>query len=217
MNDRTARAMATLRAADPAPTAPDPADPQARALLERVLQTPDAPPPAPARGRRRLVVGVAGAAAFAAAAVFAVAQPAAAYTVQRNPDGTVAVVIRPSQLHDPDRLNAALARVGARTTVLRMVPADRCPTAPEVDPAFELPEDATPEQLAAQIARFPVDYRMGDEEVLITIRPWLIPSADSLALGYAFASGPAGPTTYVRPAVVRTMPACLPMPTPPRR
>ncbi|MBV1856133.1 hypothetical protein [Catellatospora tritici] len=217
MNDRTAQALARLRAADPAPTAPDPRHPQARDLLSRVLDSPDTAPPAPARNRRRLVVGFAGAVAVAAAGVFALAQPAAAYTVDRHPDGTVAVVIRPSQLHSPDKLNAALARVGARTTVLPMVPAGQCTTPPDIDPAFRMPDDPTPEQVAAQIARFPVDYRLGDEEVLITIRPWLIPSADTLALGYAFAAGPDGPTTYVRPAVVRTMPGCLPIPTPPRR
>ncbi|GHJ45252.1 hypothetical protein Cs7R123_25940 [Catellatospora sp. TT07R-123] len=217
MNDSRAEALARLRAADPATDTPDPRTPQARALLEQVLATADTPPPATSRRRRRFALGFAAAAAAAVTATFAVVLPASAYTVDQRADGSVAVVIRASQLDDPARLNRALARAGARTVALEMVPADRCPTPPDADPAFPMLVDPTPEELAASLARFPVDYRQGDGTVLITIRPWLIPAAETLVLGYAVVDGRGDRTTYVRPVVVRSLPACLAIPTPPHR
>jgi hypothetical protein len=209
MNDTLHR----LRAADPAlvMTEPDPGDARARALLDRVLAAPQA---SPRRGRRRLVGAVAGAAvAGVAVAALLIAEPAAAYTVDRRADGSIAVSFRAARLKDADRLNAELARAGARTVVVRMVPAGQCTAPLDLDPAFPFVATATPEELN----RYPVSYQVRDSSVVITIRPDRIPAADTLAFGYAMRNDRGGRTTIVVPAVVRTMPACMAVPDPPRR
>jgi hypothetical protein len=198
--------MDRLRAADPAASlGSDPRDPAGRALLDRVVSTPV---PAPAR-HRRLVIGIAGATVAAAVAAFFIATPASAYTVDKRPDGSVAVTFRPSQLRDPARLNAALARAGARTVVIQMVPADRCSAVLNIDPLYRFSLSATPED----IARFPVAYSVQDGDMLITIQPSKIPAGEVLAFGYAIH----GHTTMAVPAVVPTLPSCMAIPTPPRR
>jgi len=216
MND----ALDRLRAADPAAPAlePDTHGPEARAILARVLATADLPPrPRRWRRRRRVAIGIAGATVAAAVAALFVVEPAAAYTVDRNADGTLAVSFRSTQLKNPDKLNAELARAGARTVVLRMVPADQCTARLDMDPAFPFRTDLTPQELAAELERFPVSYRVQDESVLITIRPEKIPAGDFLAFGYAFRTDRGGHTTMAVPAVVRTMPSCMAIPTPPQR
>jgi hypothetical protein len=204
MND----ALDRLRAADPArsTTEPDPHSPQALALLERVFTAP-----APPVRRRRLVIGVAGATVVAAAAAaFFVAEPAAAYTVDKHADGSVGLSFRAARLKDTVRLNAELARADAHTVVVRMVPADRCSEPLDIHPDFPFRTYATPEE----VDRYPVSYRLQDETVIITIRPDKIPNGATLAFGYAT---PDRHTTVAVPAVVRTMPSCMAIPTPPRR
>jgi hypothetical protein len=53
--------------------------------------------------------------------------------------------------------------------------------------------------------------------VVITIRPDKIPAADTLAFGYAIRNDHEGRNTTVVPAVVRTLPSCIAIPTPHRR
>jgi hypothetical protein len=209
MNDTLNR----LRAADPAlmMTGPDPRDPRARALLERVLAAPKASPRR--HGRRRLGTAVAGATVAAAAAAFFIAEPAAAYTVDKQADGSIAVSFSVARLRDTDRLNAELARAGARTVVMRMVRADRCTTPLDMDPMFPFRSTATPEELD----RYPVSYRLQDEDLIISVRPDRIPPADTLAFGYAVRNDRDGRTTIAVPAVVRSLPSCMAIPNPPRR
>ncbi|MEV0271275.1 hypothetical protein AB0H43_21060 [Hamadaea sp. NPDC050747] len=207
-----------LRAADPARTHtdPDPRSPQALALLERILDTPADPAPAhPARkrSRRRLVAGLAAVAVAATGAAFFVATPAAAFTVDKRADGSVAVSFRAERLKDTAKLNAELNRAGARTVVMRMVSAARCAEQLDMDPAFPFLTTATPEDLE----RYPVTFRVADGTVIITIRPEKIPAADTLSFGYAMRSDPDGPTTIVVPAVVRTLPSCMAIPERPNR
>lgn len=209
MND----ALDRLRAADSALTVtePDPRDSQAQALLERILAAPQVSPRR--HGRRRLVVGLASATVAAAATAFFIAEPAAAYTVDKNADGSIGVSFRAARLTDTDKLNAELARAGARTVVMRMVPADQCTTPLDMDPAFPFLTTATPEELN----RYPVSYQVRDASVVITIRPDKIPAADTLAFGYAIRNDREGRTTTAVPAVVRTLPSCMAIPNPPRR
>jgi len=209
MND----ALDRLRTADPAVTAydTDPDSPDARALLERVLtESPLAPR---RRGRRQLAIGLVGATVAAAAAAFFIVDPAAAYTVDKRADGSVVVSFEAGRLKDSAKLNAELARKGARTVVIRMVPADQCTTPLDLDPAFPFRNDLTAEQLN----RYPVTYQPQSGGVVITIRPAKMPPGDTLAFGYAIHDDPDGRTTIVKPAVVRTMPPCIAIPTPPHR
>ncbi|HTJ36771.1 MAG TPA: hypothetical protein VL738_26410 [Dactylosporangium sp.] len=202
-----------LRAADPALTMTDadPRDPQARALLERVLGAPQASPRR--HGRRRLVAAVASATVAAAATAFFIAEPAVAYTVDKQADGSIAVSFRAARLTDTKKLNSELARAGARTVVMRMIPADQCRTPLDMDPMFPFLTTATP----AELNRYPVSYRFQDAGVVITIRPDKIPAADTLAFGYAMRNDREGHTTIAVPAVVRTVPSCMAIPNPPRR
>jgi hypothetical protein len=204
MNDTLDR----LRAADPAlaMTEPDPRHPQARALLERVLAAPQASPRR--HGRRRLVVSAVAATVAAAAAAFFVAEPAAAYTVDKNADGSIAVSFFASRLTDTRELNADLARAGARTVVMRMIPADQCTTPLDMDPSFPFLTTATPEELN----RYPVSYRVQDGGMVITIRPDKMPPGDTLAFGYAVRDDDQGRTTIAVAAVVRTLPSCMAIP-----
>ncbi|MEV4415971.1 hypothetical protein [Catellatospora sp. NPDC049609] len=219
MNDLIDHSLARLRAADPAVAPPDPHDPYARAMLDRVLAAGDAPVPVPSR-RRRLLPRLAGAAAVLAVGALAVVQPwaagdpATAYTVDRHADGSLTVTIRVPQLSNPAKLNAELARSGTRVVVLGMVPADRCPVPPALDPDFQLPADPSPAQRDALFARMPVRYEPRDEQVVILIQPWKIPAADTLVLGYAVRDGAQGRTTLVWPAVVTAIPPCLAEPVP---
>jgi hypothetical protein len=208
MND----ALDRLRAADPAVTAHDtgPRSPHARSLLERVLT--DAPAPS-RRGRRRLAIGLAGATVAAAAAAFFIVDPAAAYTVDKHADGSVVFSFRADRLNNPAKLNADLARAGARTVVIRMVPADRCTAPLDMDPVFPFRNDLTQEQLD----RYPVSYRPVTNGVVITIQPEKMPAGDTLAFGYAIRDDRDGQTTFVKPAVVRTLPSCMAIPTPRER
>lgn len=209
MND----ALTRLRAADPAlATHPDAHDTEARAVLDHVLSTPSAPA-APVRRRRRVIIGVAGAAAAAATAAFFIASPAAAYTVDKRADGSVAVSFRPDQLRNPAKLNAELARAGARTVVIKMVPPEQCTAPLDIDPAYRFTTTATPEDLE----RFPVSYALTDESLVITIRPAKIPAGETLAFGFSIRNDRGGRTTMAVPAVVSTLPSCMAIPTPPHR
>ncbi|GAA1602545.1 hypothetical protein ACFQY4_30185 [Catellatospora bangladeshensis] len=217
MNDVVEHSLHRLRAADPAVAPPDPHDPYARALLDRVLATEDRT--VPTRPRRLLPRLAIGAAAVLTAGALAVVQPwsagdpATAYTVDRHPDGSVSVTIRAPQLTDPAKLNAELARSGTPVTVLAMVPAERCPVPPGVDPAFQLPPDPTAEQRDALFARMPVRYELRGEQVVILIQPWKIPAGDTLVLGYTIRRD-ADRTTLVWPAVVTAVPSCVAEPVP---
>lgn len=200
MND----ALNRLRAADPARSVPDadPQDPVAEALLERVFTAPQEP--RRRAGRRRLILGVGAATVAAAATAFFIAEPAAAYTVDKQADGSVAVSFRAPRLRDTKRLNAELARAGARTVIMRMVPADQCTAPLDIHPDFPFRTYATPEE----VDRYPVSYRPTDDSVVITIRPDKMPPGASLAFGYAIR----GSTTLAVAAVVRTMPPCMAIP-----
>lgn len=190
MND----AMSRLRAADPAILAhPDSRSPQARALLDRVRSAPPAHRP-----RRRWLVGAAVATVAAAAATFLVVEPASAYTVDRNADGSLAVTFRADRLGDPAELNAALKRAGARTTVIRM--SATCTAPLDLDPAFPF---GSPD-----VERYPVSYRVGDNSLLITIRPEKIPAGEQLAFGFWRGDK----IITARPAVVRSLPPCMALP-----
>ena len=195
-------AMERLREADPVPDAGafDSRAPQARALLDRII----AEPPVAQRNRRRLVLGIAGAAVAAAVAAFFVVDPAAAYTVDKNADGSVAVTFRADRLKNPAKLNAELARAGARTVLIRMVPANRCSEQLDQDPAFPFRSYATQEDLD----RYPVSYQPLSDGVRITIRPEKMPAGDTLAFGFFLG----GHDTIVVPAVVRTLPSCMAIP-----
>ncbi|NUR70270.1 MAG: hypothetical protein HOU81_05585 [Hamadaea sp.] len=197
-----------LRAADPTRTLtdPDPRGPEALALLDRVLDSPAEP--APKRSRRRLVAGLAAAAVAAGTATFFLATPAAAYTVDRRADGSVAVSFRAERLKDTAKLNAELARAGARTVVMRMVSAAKCGEKLDMDPAFPFLTTATPEVLE----RYPVSFKVADNTVIITIQPEKMPAADTLSFGYAMRKDSDGMTTIVVPAVVRTLPSCMAIP-----
>ncbi|WP_155368540.1 hypothetical protein [Catellatospora vulcania] len=214
MNDRSSTALARLRAADPAPPAPDPSDLYARAMLDRVFTSPETPPIPPRPARRRFVMALAGTAVFAAAGVLAVAEPwaapAEAYSVGTNADGSVVVSFDAAELTDPAKLNAALARAGARTVVLGMVPADQCTEQPALDAGYRLPIPGTPE-----FATAPLEYQLGEEGVFVVIRPQHLPAADTLVIGYAIDDEAEGRSTMVRPVVVKTVPSCLVRPTPP--
>ncbi|MEU8076272.1 hypothetical protein AB0B31_12575 [Catellatospora citrea] len=216
MNDRSSTALARLRAADPAPPVADPHDPYARAMFDRVLTTPGAPPPPPRRARRRLALALAGTAVFAAAGVLAVAEPwadpAEAYSVGTNADGSVEVSFDAAELTDPAKLNAALARAGARTVVMGMVPDGQCAGQPTFDVTYELPVPGTPE-----FATSPLEYQMREDGVSIIIRPQYLPAADTLVIGYSIDHDAEGRSTMVRPVVVATVPSCLTRPTPPTR
>ncbi|WP_144120099.1 hypothetical protein [Catellatospora sichuanensis] len=214
MNDRSSDTLARLRAADPAPPAPDPHDPYARAMLDRVLTAHGTPPTRPRPARRRLAMALAGAAVFAAAGVLAVAEPwaepAEAYSVGTNADGSVEVSFDAAELTDPAKLNAALARAGARTVVMGMVPDGQCTGEPAYDVVYELPVPGTPEH-----ATTPLEYQLREDGVFIIIRPQYLPAADTLVIGYAIDHLADGRSTMVRPVVVMTVPSCLARPTPP--
>lgn len=216
MNDRSSTALARLRAADPAPPAPDLHDPYARAMLDRVLAAAETPP-APARpARPRLAMALAGAAVLGAAGVLAVAEPwaapAEAYSVGTNADGSVVVSFDAAELADPAKLNAALARAGARTVVMAMVPDGRCAEQPALDAGYRLPVPGTPEHTTT-----PLEYQLREDGVFVVIRPQHLPPADTLVIGYAIDDDTEGRSTMVRPVVVTTVPSCLVRPTPPGR
>ncbi|GAA1363057.1 hypothetical protein [Catellatospora chokoriensis] len=214
MNNRSSTALARLRAADPAPTGADPHDPYARAMLDRVLTGTEIPQLRPRPARRRWALALAGTAVFAAAGVLAVAgpwsAPAEAYSVATNADGSVEVSFDAAKLTDPAKLNAALARAGARTVVLGMAPDGQCTGRPSFDVTYELPVPGTPE-----FATSPIEYRMGEDGVFIIIRPQYLPAADTLVIGYSIDHGTEGRSTMVRPVIVTTVPSCLTRPTPP--
>ncbi|BCJ52931.1 hypothetical protein Asp14428_44060 [Actinoplanes sp. NBRC 14428] len=126
MNDTVTTALRRLRDADPATGQPDPHEPSARAMLDRVLHAPDAPVPArPRQTRRRLVLAAAAVAAAVSASGLVIVQPwsqgsrAVAYTVERQGDGSVRVSVKEDQIDDLERLNADLARANARTVFIR--------------------------------------------------------------------------------------------------
>ncbi|MEV0460284.1 hypothetical protein [Catellatospora methionotrophica] len=214
MNDRSSTALARLRAADPAPPAPDPSDPYARAMLDRVLTTADAPPSPVRPGRRRLAMALAAASVLGAAGVLAVAEPwaapAEAYSVGTNADGSIEVSFDAAELTDPAKLNADLAGAGARTVVMAFAPAGQCAEEPALDTGYQLPIPGTPEH-----ATTPLDYQPGEDGVFIVIRPQYLPPADTLVIGYSVDEDAEGHTTMVRPVVVTAVPSCLDRPTPP--
>ncbi|GIF99557.1 hypothetical protein [Catellatospora citrea] len=214
MNDRSSTALARLRAADPAPPVADPHDPYARAMLDRVLAGNEVPPLRPRPARRRWAMALAGTAVFAAAGVLALAEPwaapAEAYSVATNADGSVEVSFDAAELTDPAKLNAALARAGARTVVMGMVPDGQCAGQATFDVTYELPVPGTPE-----FATSPIEYRMREDGVFIIIRPQFLPAAETLVIGYSIDHDAEGRSTMVRPVVVMTVPACLTRPTPP--
>jgi hypothetical protein len=159
------------------------------------------------------VLGVVGAAVAAAATAFFIAEPASAYTVDKHADGSVAVSFRADRLKDTTKLNAELARAGAHTVVIRMIPADQCTPPLDMDPAFPFLATATP----GELDRYPVSYRFDDTGVVITIRPGKIPAADTLTFGYAIRNDHDGRTTIAVAAVVRTLPSCMAIPNRARR
>ena len=167
------------------------------------------------RPRRKLVLAAAAVVTVAAAAAaFFIASPTAAFAVDKHADGSIAVSFNANRLQDTSELNAELARDGARTVVIRMVPADQCTAPLDMDPMFPyLPPTATQEELD----RWPVSFHIQDEGLVITIRPDKMPAADTLAFGYAIRNIPGGRDTFGKPAVVRILPPCMAIPPRARR
>jgi hypothetical protein len=198
MND----ALNRLRNADPATTAADPRSPHAQAMLERIVA--EAPRSRP-RSRRRLAFGIVGAAVAAAVATFFIVDPAAAYTVDKKADGSVVLRFRADRLNDPAKLNVVLARAGARTVVYRLDP--RCTAPLDLDPAFPFQRNLTQEQLD----RYPVSFQVTTNGLFVTIRPDKMPPGDLLAFGFLSR----GNSSTGKPAVVRTLPTCMAVPTRP--
>src|SRR5689334_5362428 len=163
------------------------------------------------RPRRKLVLAAAAAvtvAAAAAAALF-VASPHAAYAVDRHADGSIAVSFNANRLQDTRELNAELARAGARTVVIRMVPADRCTAPLDMDPMFPyLPPTAT----QAELDRWPISFHVEDEGLVITIRPGKMPAGVTLVFGYGRRNTAGGGDTIGKAAVVRALPPCRAIP-----
>jgi hypothetical protein len=170
---------------------------------------PETGPPA-RRPRRKLVLAAAAAVTVAAAAAaFFVVSPTPAYAVDKHADGSIAVSFNANRLQDTSALNAELARAGARTVVIRMVPADQCAPPLDLDPMFPyLPSTATQEELD----RWPVSFQTQDEGLVITIRPDKMPAGDTLAFGYAIRNISGGRDTLGKAAVVRTLPPCMAIP-----
>lgn len=162
------------------------------------------------RPRRKLVLAAAAVVTVAgAAAAFFVASPTAAYAVDKHADGSIAVSFNANRLQDTSALNAELARAGARTVVIRMVPADQCTAPLDMDPMFPyLPPSATQEELD----RWPVSFQIHDGGLVITVRPGKMPAGDTLAFGYAIRNNSGGRDTLGKPAVVRTLPPCMAIP-----
>ncbi|WP_027343235.1 hypothetical protein [Hamadaea tsunoensis] len=195
MNQSTA--LARLRAADPAADL-DPGVPSA--VPDPALLTEIAAEPARRswlRSPRRRWAAAGTAVAAAVAVLFVSAPWSAAYAVEKQSDGTVAVSFDAARLGDPGRLNRDLARAGARTVVMRMVSQADCPT-PRPTPGV----------------RLPVDYRPREDGVGIVVRPWEIPPGDILVFGYAIHQKPGDRVTLVRPMVVHQLPSCIGEPTP---
>jgi hypothetical protein len=192
------------------------------AELKNVVATRVAEDAVPVTGRparrpwRRLVLAAAavGTAAAVAAAAFFIASPTAAYAVDKHADGSIGVSFNAKRLQDTSELNAELARAGARTVVIRMVPADQCTAPLDMDPMFPyLPPTAT----QAELDRWPVSFQIQDAGLVITIRPGKMPAGDTLVFGYAIRNIPGGRDMFGKPAVVRTLPPCMAIPARARR
>lgn len=162
------------------------------------------------RPRRKLVLAAAAAVTVAGAgAAFLIASPSAAFAVDKHADGSIAVSFNAKRLQDTSQLNAELARDGARTVVMRLVPAGQCTAPLDLDPAFPyLPPTAT----QAELDRWPVSFQLQDDGLVITIRPDKMPAADTLVFGYAIRDIPGGRDTFGKPAVVRAVPPCMAIP-----
>jgi len=217
MNEVQATALARLRAADPAIQRPDPSSPYARAMLERVLAAADTPTQSRARPTRRwIAVGSLGVVAATAVSILAVTTPwsqgqaASAYTVDRLPNGSLNITIHLSQLQDPARLNAELARENAHTVALRMtLPADQCSISPSIVDQFKEPAPNSPEQAA--IAQS-VSWGTRQETASLTIHPQKIPLNETLVVAYAVYRPPYGQGFLISPRIVPSAPSCLPAP-----
>jgi hypothetical protein len=238
MNTTTGAALARLRSADPGSgmRAADPDDATARAMLDQILAEAT-PVPGRRRTERRLVL--AGAVAVTAAAVVAagvVATPwshgrpaSAAYAVTADGDGAVSVTVHWDQLGDPAALNAELARLGARTVVMRVSADGACRTGFATDPAHppylrikfdEHPELRDPARFReyewSQTPWLDQTSRWADG-VAFTIRPDRIPAGDTLLIPYELGprqpAQPAGVDGAVRGSMlVQDVPACFPGP-----
>jgi hypothetical protein len=232
-------ARARLRAADPADPV-DPHDASARAMRERILT--GAPELAPVRmrtrspRRRRLVLAgsaLAGVAATVTAGVVTTpwshGHPAnAAFAVTPKADGSISVVVRWRELRDPAALNAKLARLHARTVVIRRTAS--CHTDVVVDPAHNgiVHVDLTrhselrkPGALAAYARALQpwITYGAGGVRGgVFTIHPQKIPAGDTLLVPYEFVptqlpSGSAGLDALIYGGLlVPEVPPCVPTP-----
>ncbi len=218
MNDTQTKALARLRAADPAAVAaggsPDAASPYARAVLERVLAAGDAPVRPRTRPVGRLVAaGAVGAAAAVVASVLAVTTPwthgqaAAAYTVDKLPNGSLHVTIRLAQLQDPARLNAELRRENAHTVALRMLPGNQCLIGPSIAHQFAEPDPNRAEQAVLGRTISWVD-RAGTTRLVID--PRQIPADHTLVVAFATYHLAHGGAERVIPRIVPSVPRCLP-------
>lgn len=195
-------AMARLRAADPATTA-DPKDAGARAMFERIAVSTEQEPVRKRSPRRRLALAGVAAAVVAGSAVAGVVatpwshgHPAdAAFAVARHGDGSISVVVRWDQLHNPAALNGRLARLHARTVVIQTSAACRASFA--VDPAHngifhvdltKHPELRKPGAPAAWLRTHQpwINYSKDGTRSAFVIHPDKIPAGDTLLISYSF-------------------------------
>lgn len=148
--------MTNLMIDDPAAGLPSTAySEQANAMLERILA---APRHHPVQRRSASVKRIAVGALLAAAATTVVlttpwnggrSSEAAAYTVDRHPDGSVSVVVHWSQLADPAALQQALDQAGAPVRILTGTTTPGKPVSPTDIPDCAKPYSGKPYSAAA--------------------------------------------------------------------
>jgi hypothetical protein len=216
-------ARARLRAADPTDPV-DPHDASARAMFERIITDSSEPVRVRSRSpRRRLLLAGAAVAAVAAVATAGVVttpgshgHPAnGAFAVTPQADGSIKLIVRWDQLRDPAALNAELARLHARTVVVRE--SVECTTSVAVDATSQHPwitYDAGFQPSTGTV----FTNSSGIPNAVFTIRPDKIRAGDTLLIPYEFAGFPATKThpgaLVYGSLLVATVPQCVATPDP---
>jgi hypothetical protein len=222
--------LARMRASVPAP----PAGGRAQTALLEAIRAEKAGTPAPARcpgyghghGRatpRRwaMLAGTAGIAACAALTVAALLPGGtgndagtvrlAAWTVQRDPGGTIKITI--SELRDAAGLQATLRADGVPANVLfSQTPFTPTTSSSAIPQSCEAPRmsDKDNAMLQEKITPFPGFPTMDQNSVALTIRPSAIPPGIGLFIE-AFAASPGtqdGPAFDMQTDLVTTSPQC---------
>ena len=151
---------------------------------------------------------------------------AAAFSVARNPDGTVGLEVRWRDLRNTDALNALLKKAGVRGEAL--LPTASCTARVALDPKYSTinvsllkhPELRDPKRLAAWLEAQRPWLRFGkvasDDTTVFTIRPDLIPAGDQLLIPLerkrtVAPDGALGTDAIsVGGLIVPTLPSCVP-------